>query len=57
MPLFEVLLPIIQSHSIHNWTANDFWKRIKLAKKERNRFNRQRMYRVLRKLVEFGFLE
>ncbi len=57
MPLFEVFLPIIQSNSIHNWTANDFWKRMKLSKKERHRFNRQRMYRILRKLVEFGFLE
>ncbi len=30
---------------------------MKLTKKERHRFNRQRMYRILRKLVEFGFLE
>lgn len=57
MPLFEVFLPVIKSNSIHNWTANDFWKRMKLNKKERHRFNRQRMYRILRKLVEFGFLE
>ena len=57
MPLFEVFLPVIQSNSIHNWTANDFWKQMKLNKKERHRFNRQRMYRILRKLVEFGFLE
>lgn len=57
MPLFEIFLPIIESNSIHNWTANDFWKRMKLTKKERHRFNRQRMYRILRKLVEFGFLE
>ena len=57
MPLFEVLLPVIESNSIHNWTANDFWKQMKLTKKERHRFNRQRMYRILRKLVEFGFLD
>lgn len=57
MPLFEMFLPIIQSNSIHNWKANDFWKRMKLTRKERHRFNRQRMYRILRKLVEFGFLE
>ena len=38
------------------WTANEFWKHLKLGKKERNRFNRQRMYRLLRKLVEDGFL-
>ncbi|WP_168419472.1 MULTISPECIES: hypothetical protein [Acinetobacter] len=57
MPLFQVFLPIIQSNSIHNWTANDFWKRMKLSRKERHRFNRQRMYRILRKLVELGFLE
>ena len=30
---------------------------MKLTKKERHRFNRQRMYRILRKLVEFGFLD
>ena len=57
MPLFEAFLPILQLNSIHNWTANDFWKHMKLSKKERHRFNRQRMYRILRKLVEFGFLE
>ncbi|MFX9106049.1 MULTISPECIES: hypothetical protein [Acinetobacter] len=57
MPLFELFLPVIQSNSIQNWTANDFWKQMKLTKKERHRFNRQRMYRILRKLVEFGFLE
>lgn len=56
MPLFEKFIPIIQTKTIENWTANDFWKHIKLAKKERNKFNRQRMYRVLRKLVENGFL-
>ena len=57
MPLFEIILPVIESNSIHNWTANDFWKQMKLTKKERHRFNRQRMYRILRKLVEFGFLD
>ena len=57
MPLFEVFLPVIKSNSIQNWSTNDFWQGMKLSKKERNRFNRQRMYRLLRKLVEFGFLE
>lgn len=57
MPLFELFLPIIQNNTIQNWTAGDFWKHMKLSKKERNRFNRQRIYRILRKLVEFGFLE
>lgn len=56
MPLFELFLPILQSNSIQNWTATDFWEHLRLSKKERNRFNRQRMYRILRKLVEFGFL-
>ncbi|HRN45003.1 MAG TPA: hypothetical protein PLH20_09560 [Flavobacterium sp.] len=28
-----------------------------MTKNERHRFNRQRMYRILRKLVEFGFLD
>ena len=50
MPLFEVFLPIIKSNSIQNWSTNDFWQGMKLSKKERNRFNRQRMYRILRKL-------
>lgn len=56
MPLFDMFLPIFQTKTIENWTANDFWKHIKLTKKERTRFNRQRMYRVLRKLVENGYL-
>lgn len=56
MPFFEMFVPIIQTKTIESWTANDFWKQMKLAKKERNKFNRQRMYRVLRKLVENGYL-
>ncbi len=57
MPLFDLFIPVIQKHFIQDWTANDFWEQLKLSKKERNRFNRQRMYRILRKLVEFVFLE
>lgn len=56
MPFFEMFVPIIQTKTIESWTANDFWKQMKLVKKERNKFNRQRMYRVLRKLVENGYL-
>ena len=57
MPLFDVFLPVIQENTIKRWSSNDFWLQIKLSEKERNRFNRQRMYRILRKLVELGFLE
>lgn len=56
MPLFDMFLPIIQTRTIEKWTANDFWKNIKLTKRERTIFNRQRMYRILRKLVENGYL-
>lgn len=56
MPMFELFPPIFKSKKIEQWTANEFWKHLKLSKKERNRFNRQRMYRLLRKLVEDGFL-
>ena len=54
--MFDLLVPILEKNRIENWTANEFWKHLKLNKKERNRFNRQRMYRLLRKLVEEGFL-
>lgn len=54
--MFDLLVPILEKNRIENWTANEFWKHLKLNKKERNRFNRQRMYRLLRKLVEDGFL-
>ena len=57
LPLFEKFPPLIQQYSINNWTTNDFWIALSLSTKERNRFNRQRMYRILRKLVELGFLE
>lgn len=57
LPLFEKFPPLIQQYSINNWTTNDFWIALPLSTKERNRFNRQRMYRILRKLVELGFLE
>lgn len=56
MPMFELFPPLFNSKKIEQWTANEFWKHLKLSKKERNRFNRQRMYRLLRKLVEDGFL-
>ena len=54
--MFELFPPLFKSNKIEQWTANEFWKHLKLSKKERNRFNRQRMYRLLRKLVENGFL-
>lgn len=54
--MFELFPPLFNSKKIEQWTANEFWKHLKLSKKERNRFNRQRMYRLLRKLVEDGFL-
>ena len=56
MPMFELFPPLFNSKKIEQWTANEFWKYLKLSKKERNRFNQQRMYRLLRKLVEDGFL-
>lgn len=56
MPMFELLPPLFKRKKIEGWTANEFWKHLKLSKKQRNRFNRQRMYRLLRKLVEDGFL-
>lgn len=56
MPMFELFPPLFKTKKIEQWTANEFWKHLKLSKKERNRFNRQRMYRLLRKLVEDGFL-
>ena len=56
MPMFELFPPLFKSKQIEQWTANEFWKHLKLSKKERNRFNQQRMYRLLRKLVEDGFL-
>jgi len=39
MPLFDVFLPIIQENTIKNWTSNDFWLKIRLSEKDRNRFN------------------
>ncbi len=54
--MFEIFPPLFNSKKIEQWTANEFWKHLKLSKKERNRFNRQRMYRLLRKLVEDGYL-
>lgn len=55
MPMFELFPPLFKSQKIEQWTASEFWKHLKLSKKERNRVNRQRMYRILRKLVEDGF--
>ena len=57
MPLSDLFLPIIQENTIQNWTANNFWIKLDLPKNERHSTNRQRMYRILMKLVEFGFLE
>lgn len=57
MPLSDLFLPIIQENTIQNWTANNFWIKLDLPKNERHSTNRQRMYRILMKLVEFGLLE
>ena len=56
MPMFGLFPPLFKSKKIDKWTASEVWKHLKLSRKERNRFNRQRMYRLLRKLVEEGFL-
>lgn len=56
MPLFEVVQAIFETKKIEEWTANDFWNALKLSKKEQTNSNRQRMYRLLRKLVTEGFL-
>ena len=56
MPMFELFLPLFKNYKIEKWTASDFWRQLKISKKERNNCNRQRIYRLLRTLVAEGFL-
>lgn len=54
--MFELFLPIFKKYKIEKWTANKFWQKLNISKKERHHCNRQRIYRLLRKLVAEGFL-
>ena len=54
--MFELFLPLLRNNKIEQWTANEIWKHLKLTSEERNRKNRQRMYRLLRELVAEGYL-
>ena len=55
-PIFQSFLLLLSHNQIDGWTSNKIWKNLNLSKDEKQRINQQQLYRLLRKLVQQGYL-
>ncbi|AMW80201.1 hypothetical protein AMD27_15700 [Acinetobacter sp. TGL-Y2] len=55
-PIFQSFLVLLSHNQIDGWTTNKIWNNLNLSKDERQRINQQQLYRILRKLVQQGYL-
>ena len=55
-PIFQSFLVLVSGNQIDGWTSNKIWNNLNLSKDEKERINRQHLYRILRKLVKQGYL-
>ena len=55
-PIFQSFLLLLSNSQIDGWTSNKIWKNLNLSKDEKQRINQQQLYRLLRKLVQQGYL-
>ena len=55
-PIFQSFLVFLSRNQIDGWTSNKIWKNLNLSKDEKQRINQQQLYRLLRKLVQQGYL-
>ncbi len=55
-PIFISFLVLLSHSQIDGWTSNKIWKNLNLSKDEKQRINQQQLYRLLRKLVQQGYL-
>lgn len=56
LPMFRELSRIFCSYKIESWQTIDFWDKVKLLKVVDNNFNYQSVKRLIRRLVEEGYL-
>lgn len=55
-PIFQSFLFLLDQNQIDGWTSNRIWNELNLSKEEKQRINRQQLYRLLRKFVKQGHL-
>ena len=55
-PIFQYFLLLLSHNKIDGWTSNKIWNNLNLSKDEKQRINQQQLYRILRKLVQQGYL-
>ena len=55
-PIFQSFLVLLYQNQIDGWTANKIWNELNLSEDEKQRINQQQLYRLLRKLVQQGYL-
>lgn len=55
-PIFQSFLTLLTQNQIDGWTSNKIWNELNLSEEEKQRINRQQLYRLLRKLVQQGHL-
>lgn len=55
-PIFQSFLLLLSHNQIDGWTSNKIWKNLNFSKDEKQRINQQQLYRLLRKLVQQGYL-
>ena len=56
LPMFRELSRVFCSYKIESWQTIDFWDKVKLLKVVDNNFNYQSVKRLIRRLVEEGYL-
>lgn len=55
-PIFQSFLLLLSKSQIDGWTPKKIWNNLNLSKDEKQRINRQQLYRLLRKMVRQGHL-
>ncbi|TCB54401.1 hypothetical protein [Acinetobacter terrestris] len=55
-PIFQSFLILLTQNQIDGWTSNKIWNKLNLSEEEKQRINQQQLYRLLRKLVQQGYL-
>lgn len=55
-PILQSFLTLLTQNQIDGWTSNKIWNKLNLSEEEKQRINQQQLYRLLRKLVQQGYL-
>ena len=55
-PIFQSFLILLTQNQINGWTSNKIWNELNLSEEAKQQINQQQLYRLLRKLVQQGYL-